>query len=242
MLAFVTLPRSGNRPETRRMSEIPDTTRPPQPAAASPEDGPPAGASKPRIQTRTALIVIDVQVGFDDPFWGTPNNPAAEANIEALLAGWRRAGQPIVLVRHDSRAPGSPLASGTPGNAFAASLDGVEPALLVTKKVNSAFHGDVDLHAWLGTNSVEAVVLAGIQTNMCVETTARVGGNLGHRVTVALDATRTFDLAGPDGTVLSADELTRATATNLHGGRFARIADTREVLVEVVPGGMPVSL
>lgn len=224
------------------MSEIPETTRPPESAAASPEDGPTAGTSEPTIRTRTALIVIDVQVGFDNPFWGRPNNPAAEANIQALLTAWRSAGQPIVLVRHDSPAPGSPLAPGTPGNAFAPVLDGVEPALLVTKTVNSAFHGDVDLHAWLRANAVEAIVLAGIQTNMCVETTARVGGNLGHRVTVALDATRTFELAGPDGTVLSADELTRATATNLHGGRFARIADTREVLAEVVPEGGPVSL
>jgi nicotinamidase-related amidase len=76
-------------------------------------------------------------------------------------------------------------------------------------------------------------VLAGIQTNMCVETTARIGGNLGHSVTVAIDATFTFDLAGPDGTVLTADELTRATAVNLHGGRFARIATTKEVLAEL---------
>lgn len=55
-------------------------------------------------------------------------------------------------------------------------------------------------------------------------------GSLGYHVTVAIDATRTFDLAGPDGTTLSADELTRATATNLHGGGFARIATTLEAL------------
>jgi nicotinamidase-related amidase len=68
---------------------------------------------------------------------------------------------------------------------------------------------------------------------MCVETTARVGGNLGHRVSVALDATRTFDLAGPDGSTLTADELTRATATNLHGGGFARIVSTDQALEEL---------
>jgi nicotinamidase-related amidase len=65
---------------------------------------------------------------------------------------------------------------------------------------------------------------------MCVETTARVGGNLGFAVTVALDATATFDLAGPDGAVLTAEELTRATATNLHGGGFARVATVDQVL------------
>ena len=188
------------------------------------ESDPPAAA---------ALVVIDVQAGFDDPAWGAPNNPDALGNIARLVRGWQDAGQPIVLVRHDSVAPGSPLAPGTPGNAFYPLLDGVEPQLLVAKTVNSAFHGDVDLHAWLLANAIDSVVLCGIQTNMCVETTARVGGNLGHRVSVALDATRTFDLAGPDGVTLSADELTRATATNLYGGGFARIITTEEVLGEL---------
>jgi nicotinamidase-related amidase len=186
------------------------------------------------MTTTTALVVIDVQEGFDDPSWGTPNNPAAEANIGALLEGWRAAGQPVVLVRHDSRESGSPLTPGTPGNSFAAYLHGVESALVFGKSVNSAFHGEVDLHAWLTGRGIGAIVLAGIQTNMCVETTARVGGNLGYQVTVVLDATRTFDLAGPDGTVLTADELTRATATNLHGGGFARIATTNDVLENLI--------
>ena len=101
------------------------------------------------------------------------------------------------------------------------------------KKVNSAFHGEVDLHAWLTERGISRLVLAGIQTNMCVETTARVAGNLGYDVTIALDATRTFDLAGPDGTILTAAELTRATATNLHGGGFARITSTAKILATI---------
>ena len=188
----------------------------------------------------TALIVIDVQQGFGDPAWGPPNNPDAEANIALLAAAWHRAGQPVVLVRHDSRKPNSPLAPGTPGNSFTAAVQGIEPALVFGKSVNSAFHGEVDLHAWLTGRGISHIVLAGIQTNMCVETTARVGGNLGYRVTVALDATRTFDLAGPDGTVLTAAELTRATATNLHGGGFAQIASTKDVIAALtlpVPAG-----
>ena len=181
----------------------------------------------------TALLVIDVQIAFDEPVWGAPNNPAALDNINRLIRGWQDADQPIVLIRHDSIEPGSPLTAGTPGNAFYPILDGVEPALRVVKSVNSAFHGDVDLHEWLLANAVDSIVLSSIQTNMCVETTARVGGNLGHRVSVALDATRTFDLTGPDGAILTADELTRATATNLHGGGFARIVTTEQALEEL---------
>lgn len=181
----------------------------------------------------SALVVIDVQRGFTDPSWGPRNNPSAETNIAALLHAWQDAGLPVVLVHHDSRKAGSPLAPDTPGNAFAPVLDGVEAALTFGKHVNSAFHGAVDLHAWLRERAIGSIVLAGIQTNMCVETTARVGGNLGLDVTVALDATHTFDLAGPDGSVLSADALTRATATNLHGGGFARVTGTAAIVAEV---------
>ena len=66
----------------------------------------------------TALIVIDVQRGFDDSFWGKRNNPDAEANIKTLLDAWQAAGEPIVLVRHDTKTPGFPLSPGQPGNTF----------------------------------------------------------------------------------------------------------------------------
>lgn len=178
----------------------------------------------------TALIVIDVQNGFADPSWGTRNNPDAEASIAALTTAWHERGEPIVLVRHDSTSPESPLRPGQSGNDLQPLLDGVRPALLFGKHVNSAFLGDVDLNAWLREREIRDIVLCGIQTNMCVETTARMGGNLGYHVTVAIDATYTFDLKGPDGTVLDADQLAGATAVNLHGGGFARVMPTAEVL------------
>ncbi|WP_433264488.1 cysteine hydrolase family protein [Actinosynnema sp. CS-041913] len=171
--------------------------------------------------TDTALILIDVQRGFDDPAWGARNNPEAEANIAALLDHWRG---PLVLVRHDSTKPDSLLAPGQEGNRFKPELADANPDLMFAKKVNSAFHGEVDLHAWLTDRGITDIVLAGIQTNMCVETTARVGGNLGYRVRVVLDATFTFDLED-----LTADQLAQATATNLRGGGFAEIVSTKDV-------------
>ncbi|KFU81268.1 Nicotinamidase-related amidase [Amycolatopsis lurida] len=177
-----------------------------------------------------ALLVIDVQRGFDKPVWGPRNNPGAEANIKALVDAWQERGLPIVLVHHDSVKPGSSLRPGQEGNHFKPELDGVRADLVFGKKVNSAFHGDIDLDGWLKTRGITSFVLAGIQTNFCCETTARVGGNLGYDVTFALDATFTFDLAGPDGGVLTADELAKATATNLHGGGFATVTSTKEIL------------
>ncbi len=177
-----------------------------------------------------ALIVIDVQQGFDDPAWGDRDNPDAEANIGRLVSAWSAAARPIVLVRHDSVSPGSPLATGSPGNALKDVVADAQHDLFVTKQVNSAFHGDPDLHAWLGERGIRQLVICGIQTNMCVETTARLAGNLGYDVTVPLDATHTFDLEGPGGIRLTAADLARATAVNLDGGGFARVVTTAELL------------
>ncbi|MRG60858.1 isochorismatase family protein [Agromyces sp. CFH 90414] len=177
-----------------------------------------------------ALIVIDVQQGFDDPAWGPRDNPDAESNIGRLIEAWADASRPVVLVRHDSREPGSTLAPGAPGNAFKPVVAGAAHELLVAKHVNSAFYGDPDLDGWLRARGIRELVVCGIQTNMCVETTARMGGNLGYRVIVPLDATHTFDLEGPGGLRLAAGELARATAVNLAGGGFAEVVTTDTVL------------
>ncbi|MGW2588571.1 cysteine hydrolase family protein [Streptomyces virginiae] len=184
------------------------------------------------IAPNSALLVIDVQKGFDEEsFWGPRNNPAAEDNIAALMDAWRTAGRPVVLVRHASVQPGSVLAADHPGYAFKDLVEKrSEGALVVTKTVNSAFYGTPDLADWLTAQGIGQLVLVGIQTNMCVETTARMAGNLGYDVLVPLDATHTFDLAGPQGLALTADELARATAVNLQGGGFARVTTTAALL------------
>lgn len=180
------------------------------------------------IDDRTALVVIDVQRGFDDAVWGRRNNPSCEDNVARLIAAWRAAGRPLVYVRHDSREPASPLRPGQPGNDFKDVVTG-EPDVLVAKHVNSAFLGTPDLEAWLRERGITALVLCGIQTNYCVETTARVAGNLGYRTFFVLDATHAFDQPDLEGGVISADELARVTASTLHG-EFATVVSTAEVL------------
>ena len=122
-----------------------------------------------------ALMVVDVQQGFDRAdFWGPRNNLDCEANIAALLEHWSG---PLIFVRHDSEEPGSPLAPGHPGNDFKGEVTG-NPDLLVTKQVNSAFYGSPDLHTWLGERGIADIVVCGITTNHCCETTARIAGHL----------------------------------------------------------------
>ena len=175
-----------------------------------------------------ALVVVDVQRGFDEPVWGPRNNPACEDNVAALVEAWRRRGEPVVFVRHDSVEPDSPLRPGLPGNDFQDVLTG-EPDLLVSKSVNSAFLGDPPLDEWLRERGIGAIAVCGIQTNFCCETTARMGGNLGYDVRFVLDATHTFDLTGPDGTVFPAETVARMTAANLHG-EFATVVRTADVV------------
>lgn len=181
-----------------------------------------------RDLSRYALVVVDAQKGFDDPAWGRRNNPACDANIAALVDHWHAGRRPVVHVRHDSVNAGSPLHPDSPGNALKDYL-AAPPDLLVTKSVNSSFHGSPDLHAWLVARDVPGIVVCGITTNHCCETTARVGGNLGHDVLFAIDATHTFDRTGPDGQTMTADQLARATATNLHG-EFATVVSTHDLL------------
>jgi len=178
---------------------------------------------------RAALLVVDVQRGLDDvDHWGARNNPACEDNIAALIARWRSEGRPLVYIRHDSVEPDSPLAPDLPGNAFKDVVTG-EPDLLVRKEVNSAFYGTPDLHAWLQQQGIEEVVICGITTNQCCETTARMAGNLGYRTLFAVDATHAFDRRDLDGGVIPADEIVRVTAANLEG-EFATVVPTASLI------------
>lgn len=169
---------------------------------------------------RTALVVVDVQQAFEDSeYWGSRNNPDCEANVAALIAAWRAASGPIVYVRHEFEGHDW---------AFKDVVSG-EPDLLVSKRVNSAFYGSPDLDAWLRGEGIGSLAICGVTTNHCCETTARMAGNLGYDVLFALDATHTFDRRGPDGAIIAAEDLARATAASLHD-EFATVVATADLL------------
>jgi nicotinamidase-related amidase len=184
------------------------------------------------VDDDAALVVIDVQAGFDDPWWGPRNNPAADDNIAALVDAFIATSRPLVVVRHDSAEPDSPLHPSRPGNQLKDYLTQVR-RLEVHKSVNSSFHGTPDLDGWLRAHGIRQLVITGITTNHCCETTARVGGNLGYDVLFALDATHTFDRTGPDGRHHTADELAAVTAANLHE-EFATVVTTDRLLAAVL--------
>ncbi len=175
-----------------------------------------------------ALLLIDVQKGFDDPVWGRRNNPGAEANMATLLQAWRQTGRPIFHIQHCSLNPHSPLHADTPGHAIKELVQPKSEEPVFQKHVNSGFIG-TDLEECLRKERITTLIITGLTTNHCVETTTRMAGNLGFDAYLVSDATATFDRLGPDGLLHRAEEIQIMTLVNLHQ-EFATIVTTDEVL------------
>jgi nicotinamidase-related amidase len=176
----------------------------------------------------TALLVIDVQVGLDDPRWGSRNNPDAEAVLARLLEFWRRHGWPILHVQHLSQNPSSPLRPGQPGVDLKAAVRPRPGEPVVQKRVNSAFIG-TDLEARLRAAGIRRLVIGGLTTDHCVSSTVKMAANLGFEAIVVADGTATFSRTGPDGRAWSAQDLHDATLASLHG-EFATVRTAAELL------------
>ena len=179
----------------------------------------------------SCLIVIDVQESFRHrPFFTELDLGAYLQAQNALIAGAQSQGIPIVRVFHSS---GPALAS----NPFALesghvrALDGLAPfdaALTVTKSRHSALVG-TGLDVWLTQHQIGRLIISGIRTEQCCETTTRHASDLGWTVDFCLDATLTFDMTQPDGTPLLAADIKARTATVLQD-RFARICSVEQAL------------
>jgi len=177
---------------------------------------------------RTALLLVDIQQGLDDPKWGARNNPNAEQQIAALLAAWRRAKWPVIHIQHMSQRPASPLRPNLPGNAFKPEAMPLEGEPVFQKTVNSAFIG-TPLEDHLRREGIRSLVIVGLTTDHCVSTTVRMAGNLGFDVVVVEDATATFERTGPDGVRYSADQMHRIALASLHD-EFATVVSTRDLI------------
>lgn len=184
----------------------------------------------PQFSDDTALLLIDVQQGVDVlTHWGGAtgrrNNPDAEANMAKLLEAWRRHGFPVAYTQHDSREAASPLKLSEPGGAW---IEGLAPAtseLVVQKDVNSGFIG-TNLEIELRRRGIRRLVVVGFFTNMCVETTVRMAGNMGFDTYLVDDACATTNRVGPDGTDRDPELVHAMTVANLHGEFCTALAHT----------------
>src|SRR3954470_22040412 len=95
------------------------------------------------ILENAALVIIDVQKGFDDiSYWGgARNNPDAEKHITKLLHIWRLSNRPIFHIIHASTSPDSPLPPSRPGQEVKDEVKPLPSEVVIVKSVSSAFIG-----------------------------------------------------------------------------------------------------
>jgi nicotinamidase-related amidase len=181
----------------------------------------------------TALLIIDVQMAFiEDRDAGYPwANPHAEYQIAALLNGFRSKGLAVIHIHHHGSDPEDNFHPGKPGAAPqpCALPEAGEPVMI--KHVSSAFIG-TGLEHRLRQAGIDGLVIVGGAANYCVESTARMAGNLGFATTVVEDALINFQKTLRDGRVMPAEDVLAMTLANLDG-EFARIATTADILTEI---------
>ncbi len=175
------------------------------------------------------LILIDVQESFRQrDFWDEARSTPFLSAVNALIADCRKRQIPIVRVYHCANATDNPF---NEASGYVRPLEGLvdfDPVLVVKKHKHSALVG-TGLLAWLRDVGYTDIMIAGIRTEQCCETTTRHLSDEGFNMTFVTDATLTFDMTAPDGERIGADDIHRRTETVLHG-RFARIAHVHDVM------------
>ena len=174
----------------------------------------------------TALIVIDVQESFRHrPYWSDADAPAFIQRLQTLIDGARQRGIPVAQVFHVEDSGVFSLAS---GHVVAmAGLD-LKPDAVFHKHRHSALVGS-GLPVWLTERGIRRLIISGIRTEQCCETTTRHASDSGYEVDYAGEATLTFAMTDRHGRQWSPAEI-RARTELVLDQRFARIATVEQAL------------
>ncbi|RGO21488.1 cysteine hydrolase [Bacillus cereus] len=181
-----------------------------------------------QISENTALILVDVQKGFNDAYWGNRNNPHAESNMKLILQTWRDTNRPVIHIQHISNKENHPLREDFIGSEFQEFAIPLINEPVFKKNVNSAFIG-TELESYLRKHNYETIVIIGLTTDYCVSTTVRMAGNLGFSTYVISDATATFDRIAYDGKYYCANDIHKFALLSLHE-MFATVLTTNDLL------------
>lgn len=179
----------------------------------------------------TALVVIDVQQSFQHrPFWREDEVPAFRSNLIELDAACRARGIPVLHVLHEAPGTGGPF---DPAGGHVRLMDWVPgPAEAVFRKhVHSALV-ESGLREWLEKHRIRRLIVCGMRTEQCCETTARHAADLGYQVDFVTEATLTFPMKHGSGRIYSPAEIRERTELVL-AGRFARIATVGSLLASL---------
>jgi Amidases related to nicotinamidase len=179
----------------------------------------------------TALLLIDIQ---DDYFEGGKNplyNPeAALVNVQKALSLFRALGLPVIHVQHVNLREGAAFfLPDTEGVRIHEALTPQEGEYLVVKHAPSSFY-QTGLDEILEWNHITSIVVCGMMSHMCIDTTVRAAKDYGLAVTLLEDACTTKDLVW-NGEVLPA-EIVHKTFMAALNGMFANVIETRELTIE----------
>ena len=179
----------------------------------------------------TALLLIDAQQSFKHrPYWSENDLPAFLAATNALIQGSMAQRIAIVRVFHTDGPASADNAFAT-ASGLIRPLDGLAPfdaALTIEKHRHSALVG-TGLSVWLHQHGITRLIVAGIRTEQCCETTTRHASDEGWQVASVTEATLTCDMQTPAGTTLTAAAIRERTETVL-AGRFATLCTTAQAL------------
>ncbi|NML44939.1 isochorismatase family protein [Ramlibacter sp. G-1-2-2] len=184
---------------------------------------------------KSCLLLIDVQESFRHrPYFRAEALPAYLEKQNALIAACQQAGVPIVRILHSDgpAVPGNPFAMESGHVRPMEGLAAVEPAATFVKRRHSALVG-TGLDVWLTQNNIGRLIVSGIRTEQCCETTTRHASDLGWQVDFVTEATHSFDMQHEDGSPLTVAMLQARTAAVLKD-RFARICTVAQVADRLV--------
>jgi nicotinamidase-related amidase len=180
----------------------------------------------------TALLLIDLQ---NDYFPGgameLAGADAAVARCAELLAAFRARQLPLVHVRHEStRAGATFFVPGTRGAEIHPAVAPRDGETVFTKHFPNAFR-DTPLLDHLRSHAITRVVIAGMMTQMCIDTSTRAASDLSFQCVLAHDACATRDLVFGGRTVPAAD--VQAAFMAALSGLFAKVVATGEAVALV---------
>lgn len=185
---------------------------------------------------KQALIVIDIQESFRlRPYWDDRELPSFLRTTQGLVDACAARGIPILQVFHLSETD-DPADAFSPSAGLARTLAGlsIQPTETFHKTVHSALYArDAQggtLQDWLVRNGIEEVIICGIRTEQCCETTARHASDAGFQVRYALDATLTFAMQSPSSGRRYTPQEIKAHTELVLAGRFAKVLPAAQAL------------
>lgn len=177
--------------------------------------------------SQTALLVVDVQESFRHrSYWSDKHLSAFVRSLQSLINGCVDRKIPIVQIFHTEDEGVFALSSG-----YVKTLSPIEinPDVVFQKRYHSALAG-TPLAGWLNERGIRRLIVTGIRTEQCCETTTRQASDSGFEVDYAIDATLTFDMVHPrNGKTVTAEEIKEKTELVL-ADRFAKIVTVEEAL------------